>query len=413
VKNSSDLKKTIAARRAKLAALTDGDADLAARLARVRNFAASVRVSEYHVTNGCNIRCKGCWFFEYGFDTKTKDEASIEKLRTFVEREKNERRVNCALLIGGEPTLVPSRVQVFVDHMKYVTVSTNGIRALSAADFPDVAIAVTLFGGGPLDDELRGIKPGGKRFTGLFETSLANYRNDRRASFVYAVTSKGIDHIRPTARRIVDNGNLVSFNYYIEYDVPPEQRASDEARLLDRLLEVKQELGPFVTSHPAYIETLITGRAHGDTFGYSVCPSISNDHPMHADRIANGKPVLPFFNAYSADMETLASCCTSGQCESCHDSQAIYSWLMVSFDRYLDSPDTLRTWVELAESYWSQFVWAPYSPARLQVVDARQAHPSGHAPPPSSRTHAARPIGARSSSRVEVARRRLPMFAGD
>ena len=29
-------------------------------------------MTEYHLTNACNIRCQGCWFFEFGHDKKTR-----------------------------------------------------------------------------------------------------------------------------------------------------------------------------------------------------------------------------------------------------------------------------------------------------------------------------------------------------
>ena len=43
-----------------------------------------------------------------------------------------------------------------------------------------------------------------------------HHRDDPRAMFVYAITSRGVEHIEPTVRRIRDNGNRVTFNYYSE-----------------------------------------------------------------------------------------------------------------------------------------------------------------------------------------------------
>ena len=74
----------------------------------------------------------------------------------------------------------------------------------------------------------------------------------------------------------------------------------------------------------------------------------------------NGNPILPVFNTWSADLQTVKFCCTSGHCDGCRDSQAVFSWLLVSLERFLESRDSLRTWVEIAESYWSQFYWSPY-----------------------------------------------------
>src|SRR5207244_13633118 len=95
--------------------------------------------------------------------------------------------------------------------MEYVTVSTNGLRPLPRAGFERVSIGITLFGGGDLDDELRAITPGGRTFTGLFETALRNYCDDPRAIFNYAVTGRGVEQIERHVRRSRDNGHRGTF----------------------------------------------------------------------------------------------------------------------------------------------------------------------------------------------------------
>ena len=352
-------RREIADQRARMDALLNGDSHLAERFRAVRKWSSGIRVSEYHLTNACNIRCQGCWFFEYEHDKMTRDEMSRAALEAFVKSE-TERKINCALLIGGEPTLFPDRISTFVKWMKYVTVSTNGIRKLPLTGFENVNVAITLFGGGPLDDELRGIKPSGKRFSGLFDKALGNYRNDGRVIFIYAVTSKGLPHIEDTVKRIQDNGNKVNFNYYSEHGTSDPLKNRAETALLDECLRMKEKYPDTVVGHPYYITTLISGRSHWSKFGYDVCPSLSVQHPAHKQRIENGNPVLPFFNTYSADLKTLQFCCTSGHCDGCRDSQAVLSWLMVSLEHFLVSTEKLRLWVELAESYWNQFCWSPY-----------------------------------------------------
>src|SRR5207249_10537980 len=91
------------------ACLAGGDEALLQRFRAVRSFSRRVRASEYHITNACNLRCRGCWFFTFEFDRETKDQTDLARLRVLIERERA-RRINAALLIGGEPTLVPDRV---------------------------------------------------------------------------------------------------------------------------------------------------------------------------------------------------------------------------------------------------------------------------------------------------------------
>ena len=345
---------------ARLRPILQADPSLEQRFRRLTSFANLIRTSEYHLTNACNIRCEGCWFFEYGHDRETREVTDLDAWEAFVRGEHEERRITTALIIGGEPTLFPDRIRSFVRHMKYVTVSSNGLRALPRDGFENVAIGLTLFGGGPLDDQLRAIKPNGRRFDGLFDRVLENYRGDPRAAFVYALTEDGLPYVEETVRRIHENGNLVTFNFYSRYGAADPAAGSRQADLLAEALRVKEKYPDTVLSHPYYIRTLITGRSHWDQFGYSNCPSISERHPAHTARLENGNPTLRSFNAWSADLKTVKFCCTGGHCNGCRDSQAVFSWLLVSMDHFCESREKLVTWVEVAESYWSQFVWSPF-----------------------------------------------------
>lgn len=336
------------------------DTVYADKYARIRDISSKVNVSEYHLTNACNIRCKGCWFFEYGFDKETREVTTIAPLRSFLATE-NARGINSALVIGGEPTLFPKRLEVYRQYMNYLTISTNGLKKLPMEGFENVAVLISIFGGGALDDEIRAIKPNGTRFSGLLQTALDNYRNDPRACFIFAVTEDGIDYIESTVKAIHENGNRVSFNYYSKYDTSNPLQQSETTQLLDTLLETKNKYPNTVLSIPYYIETMVTGKSHWGKFSYFECPSISTDHPDNQERISSGGPVLPKFNTWSPDLETLNLCCTSGHCDNCRDSQAIFSWLLVNMSRFRRDPELMKIWIDMSESYWKQFIWSGIS----------------------------------------------------
>ncbi|MGX7825347.1 radical SAM protein [Actinokineospora sp. 24-640] len=335
--------------------------DMAERMTRIRRFARTVRACEVHLTNACNIRCKGCWYFEGGFDTAVRELTDVDKIRAFARRIADEGTTQ-ATLIGGEPTLVPQRIEPFLEYLPFVTVSTNGLRPMP--DLPGsekMSIVVSLFGGGPLDDDLRAIRPNGKTFSGLFDKALSHYRDDPRVMFIYALSEPGLPFVEPTVRRIAENGNIVTFNFYSEHGTDHPLRIKDETSTLAEAMRVKEMYPEAVVSHPYFISSLITGRSHwGGTFGYDVCPSLSVNNPVHAQRVANGNPVLPGFTVWGADYETQQFCCTSGDCGGCRDSQAVYSWLVVSVNRFLDSTERLELWLDLAESYWRQWYWSPF-----------------------------------------------------
>jgi hypothetical protein len=144
--------------------------------------------------------------------------------------------------------------------------------------------------------------------------------------------------------------------------------------LLNAVLEAKGVYPDTVVSHAEHIGALITGSAWCGRFSGETSPSISRSHPENAARVGNGHPFLPFFETYKADLTTLEKCCTSGHCDDCRDSQAVYSWQLVSLDRALASRDTLKTWIEVSESYWSQFVWTPFHrSAQKDVIETVSA----------------------------------------
>ncbi|HWX84169.1 MAG TPA: hypothetical protein VNZ48_11290 [Xanthobacteraceae bacterium] len=340
-----------------LSRLIGDDLEYIEKYERIRNISSKVTVSEYHLTNACNIRCEGCWFFEFGFDRETKEVTKIGPLDEFLQAE-NARGINAALVIGGEPTLFPKRLESYRKYMDYLTISTNGLKGLPVEGFEDVAVLISLFGGGKLDDEIRAIKPNGDRFTGLFQSTLKNYTNDPRACFIFAVTEDGLDYIEATVKAICENGNRVSFNFYSKYGSDDPLRQRYPKRLLDRLLEIKELYPTTVLSTRYYIQTMVTGKSHWGEFGYQQCPSVSVDHPANKDRVANGLPVLPKFNTWAADLATVNFCCTSGHCEDCRDSQAVFSWLLVNMARFRRDGDLMKAWIDISESYWKQFIWS-------------------------------------------------------
>ena len=340
--------------------LFGGDTELEARFKRLISFSSDKRTILVHMTNQCNLRCNGCWFFLEQFDQRTHEIREIERWRDFA-RQEAERGTTVGLLIGGEPTLFPERIAAMRGEIPYLTVSSNGEVPLSQVDFPDVTVALTLFGGYKSDDEYRAIRSNGKRFSGLFPKVLENYRYDPRAGFVYAVNFNAIDEIEDTVKRIQDNGLRVLFNFYRDFSNHEVETADQEMALLDKTLEVRQKYPDVVSSTPHMLETMFVGKTHWGRFGYDSCPSISCDFEDAKTRLSNGRPTLPGFNAYTANHE-VTLCCTGGDCETCRDSQAISSWILSNMRKYMKSPELMRTWVEAAESYWSQFIWSPWHP---------------------------------------------------
>ena len=351
--------------------------ELSSRYSAAVRFSAGIRSSQFYVTNACNIRCEGCWFFKNGMEYAMRDEkySAIfdERVAAIVRKD----RLNLVWILGGEPALRLDRVRSIAHRVRHPIISTNGEYAIPLDGFEHASIFVTVFGGVGIDDQLRAIRPNGKRFDGLFETALRNYRSDPRVTFHLILSIHHPGDIEPTVRRIADNGNRVTFGFYSGADTLGADTDVQES-LLDEALRVAAAYPGVVNAHPYFLRTLISGKSHFGTFGHETCASLSRDHAGNSQRLKEGLPTLPFFNAWASDAKTINRCCTSGNCAECRDTEAIFSWLMVSQEYFLDSPDQLRTWVEVVESFYNQFHFSPW----LAINTKHRQPESGNEPRP-------------------------------
>jgi hypothetical protein len=329
------------------------------RLNRIKEISARVRTNSYQLTNECNLRCRGCWYYAYDMDKDAGDERDLERIRTIFRRHV-EQGVTHGLIIGGEPLLFPKRLAVIAEILPFMSVATNGYRKLQVAGFENVSIGLSLFAGLRSDDSYRGITASGRTIEGLFRRALGHYRDDKRVTVVYALTEAAVDEIEPTVKLIEDSGIKVYFSYYRHYrDDSPAAAARATAALRDTALAVQERFPKTVLAHPYYIQALISGATDWGRFGYASCATISTGHKDNAGRLTNGAPVLPNFQSFAQDLVTNRFCCASGDCANCRDSLAVSSWLLVNFREHARSEVRLRNWIEFAESYWSGFVWSP------------------------------------------------------
>jgi organic radical activating enzyme len=322
-------------------------------MAGLRAWGRNVRSSQYHITRACNSRCEGCWFFEFGFEVKTAaDESDVEKWRSLARYERA-RGVSLAILTGGEPSLFPDRLRVFVDEFPYVWLSTNGLAPIPYEGLEQVAISTAVSGGGQPND------------SDSFERALSNYCDDERVSFVYALLLDRTAVLESVVRRIRDNGNRVVFSYHppgsrnpaevptSPMGVPRLAAQADRTRdLVAAALMAAARYPDTVLSHPYGIRTLIEGRSHWASYGHDVRPRVTKAH--------SGSTALDKLKAIAPDLKTINLCCMPGHGEKCRDSHAVTSWLMMSLNRFTDTEEHLQTWVEIAESFWRQFCFSPY-----------------------------------------------------
>jgi len=89
----------------------------------------NIRSSIYDVTNRCNLRCKGCFFFSSDEHKVAAEQMDIAQWGSFIDAEMA-RGVNLAILIGGEPTLL----QTSADFLRHQRADPGAARSFSRHD---------------------------------------------------------------------------------------------------------------------------------------------------------------------------------------------------------------------------------------------------------------------------------------
>lgn len=310
----------------------------------------NIRSSIYDVTNRCNLRCKGCFFFSSGEDQAAPEEMDLAAWEAFVEREQ-QRGVDLAILIGGEPTLCLDRVEAFYRRMPTFC-ATNGLIKVPRERFPDMMVGISLWGDEHDERLLRG--------QDTFAVSSRNYAGDPHAYYLYTITPRQLGRLQHVVQKIADVGlkvhvQLLSNDEKVDgFNWQPEE-----------LLAVRREMDDLLDRFPQtviscryYHEVITTGRMLGRTFGWSECPSVTLplDH-----RTPRPRRLINFIR-WASDLQTMHRCCTSEtrDCRTCKDGAAHMSWIMVNKRAHLQSARDLQNWIEVYEMFAKLYQFIPW-----------------------------------------------------
>ena len=310
----------------------------------------NIRSSIYDVTNRCNLRCKGCFFFSSGEHQAAREQMDILKWENFIDAEK-ERGVNLAILIGGEPTLCLDRVEAFYKSLPTFC-ATNGIIKVPRERFPDMTLGISLWGDEEDEKTLRG--------EDTFSISRKNYQGDPYAYYLYTVTPHQVGRTEKVVRKIHDAGLKVHMQLFSN-DEDVDGFFWDDVRLADIRAEMDDLLDKYpdaMISSKYYHKVITTGKMMGRSFGWRECPSVTE----HMDN-RNPRPKrLTRFIRWASDLETMHRCCTSEtrDCNTCKDGAAHMSWIMVNKRAHIQTTEDLTNWIEVYEMFAKLYQFIPW-----------------------------------------------------
>lgn len=302
--------------------------------------AGPMRSISVDITHRCNLRCKGCYFFAEGMDHES--EADQETLERFIE-EQVKRGITFATVIGGEPSLVPDRLRALARNFQLMIV-TNGLRPVPRDGLEDVALAVSVWGDAENDRMMRGY---GR--IDVFQRALKNFRNDDRVIWYITLASDPAPETAYVVDACVDNGNMVSFNYYGDLSTLGGHHDHRKGFAGARKF-VTDMIGRYPDSiaFNSYLNEVISGGVmKGQRWGYEVCGSVSVDYAGNRERLSNGRSYNPHFNAYGPSLRSTRRCCVGDErdCATCFDVWAHLSWIALGLERHLASEEDFFEWL--------------------------------------------------------------------
>ena len=310
----------------------------------------NIRSSIYDVTNRCNLRCKGCFFFSSGEHEVAAEEKDVDKWHGFVEKEM-ERGVNLAILIGGEPTLCLDRVEAFYERLPTFC-ATNGLIKVPRDRFPDMMVGISLWGDAEDETILRG--------KDTFKISSGNYAGDPHAYYLYTITPKQLGKTEKIIRKIKDVGLKVHVQL-LSNDEAVDGFSWQPAELV----AVREEMDAMLDNYPEtvisskyYHEIITTGKMLDRTFGWMECPSVTEPIDKREPRPKR----LTNFIRWSSDLHKMHRCCTSEtrDCSTCKDGAAHMSWVMVNKRAHIKTTKDLQNWIEVYEMFAKLYQFIPW-----------------------------------------------------
>ncbi len=162
-----------------------------------------LRESTYDMSNRCNIRCEGCYYFvgEKQFAAENNSETDWRQL---LESEK-QRGITFVVLAGAEPSLVPQLCKVCYQVIPLGAIATNGLKPIPRAI--DYRIHISVWGNDQTSLNIR-------KAPDMLVRQMANYKDDPRAVFVYTFTPYNIDEVREVtgcSPKMVSKSLLICF----------------------------------------------------------------------------------------------------------------------------------------------------------------------------------------------------------
>ncbi len=300
-----------------------------------------LRESTYDMSNRCNLRCDGCYYYE-GEKQLARENGDAEAWRTLMRAEKA-RGITYVVLAGAEPSLVPGLLEVCFTEMPRGCIATNGVRRIDPA--VGYKIHISVWGNDATSLRVRKARD-------LLRRQIENYRDDPRAVFVYTFTRENIDEVAGVVDVLTAADCRVTFNMFsspVGYTGPLRH---DGVSLI-RTRGVMQEM---MARHPRRVLfSPYSVVAHTHALGLHDLYRCSYPRMNSSTDIGLGRSFRQFRTDLTWDRD--AACCVPDtDCGDCRHYAAGSAVVTARLYRHVTDPWTFRSWLDYVDTYLAVWV---------------------------------------------------------
>lgn len=300
-----------------------------------------LRESTYDMTNRCNIRCEGCYYYEGDkqFAQENRDPNAWEKLMD----EEKERGITYVVLAGAEPSLVPELCQVCYDKIPLGAIATNGLKFIPKS--VNYKVHISVWGNDETSLKIRNAKD-------MLLRQIENYKGDPRAVYVYTFTRENIDQAREVTERLAQNGCKLTFNVF-------SATVGYNGHLRHTTASLKQTRETMAELMLRYPEVVLFSHynivAHTHELSLHDLYSCSYPRMNPSTDIGLGRS----FRQYRTDLawdRDVACCVPDTDCSDCRHYAAGSAVVTARLFRHAIDPDTFKSWLDYVDTYLAVWV---------------------------------------------------------
>ncbi len=314
--------------------------EVKARWEKVRKY-FFLRESTYDMSNRCNIRCDGCYYFE-GEKQFAREIGDLEAWRRLMQAEKA-RGITYVVLAGAEPSLVPELLKVCYQEMPLGSIATNVFKKIPESG--GYKIHISVWGNDETSQRIR-------KARNLLKEQIKNYKNDPRAVFVYTFTRENIDEVDEVAEKLVAQGCKLTFNVFsspVGYTGP--LRHDDES-----LRRTRQRMIGLLNQYPQHtLFSIYNAVAHTHQKGLHDLYSCSYPRQNPSQDIGLGRS----FRQYRTDLNwdrAVACCVPDTDCEDCRHYAAGSAVVTARLFRHGNNLASFKSWLDYVDTYLAVWV---------------------------------------------------------